>query len=262
MPKAAWLLLFALPALLKADELGDQLLAATRKGDLASVKQLLDKGADVNTKTRYESTPLFFACDRGHLEIARLLIERGASLNVHDNFYNATALSWAMNKKHDAIVELLIDKGVDPSDALMNSVQNRDKKLFRLVLDKGTLNKPLLDSALTMAHLASRAEMVTALEAIGAKKLDYPVDAATLESYAGKYAEGEMTVSFVAKDGKLTFQQGQGGGATLVSAAKDRFKFLQAGLNFKFDRDASGAVASVSFNGRGGDMTLKKAVTK
>lgn len=151
MPKAAWLLLFALPALLKADELGDQLLAATRKGDLASVKQLLDKGADVNTKTRYESTPLFFACDRGHLEIARLLIERGAKLNVHDNFYNATALSWAMNKKHDAIVELMIDKGVDPSDALMSSVQNGDKKLFRLVLDKGTLSKPLLDSALTGA---------------------------------------------------------------------------------------------------------------
>lgn len=94
------------------------------------------------------------------------------------------------------------------------------------------------------------------------------MDAATLESYAGKYAEGEMTVSFVAKDGKLTFQQGQGAGATLVSAAKDRFKFLQAtgargaGLNFKFDRDASGAVASVSFNGRGGDMTLKKVVAK
>jgi len=100
-----------------ADERGDQLLAATRKGDLALVKQLLDEGANVNARTRYDSTPLFFACDRGHIEIARLLIERGADLNVKDNFYSATALGWAMSKKHDDIVALLIEKGVDATGA-------------------------------------------------------------------------------------------------------------------------------------------------
>jgi uncharacterized protein len=259
MPKAIWLLLLALP--LFADELGDQLLAATRKGDVAAVKQLLDQGADVNAKTRYNSTPLFFACDRGHLEVAKLLIERGANLNVKDNFYNASALSWAMSKKHDAIVELLIDKGVNPSDAMRDAVQNGNMKLFRTVLDRGTLNKPLLDESLMMAQLAKREEMAKMLEAAGAKKIDYPVDAATLESYAGKYTEGEMTLTFGIKDGKLTFTQGQGGGANLISAAKDKFKFLQAGIDFKFNRDAAGAVESVSFNGRGGDMTIKKAST-
>jgi len=255
MPKAIWLLLLVLP--LMGDELGDQLLAATRKGDLATVKQLLDKGADVNTKTRYDSTPLFFACERGYLEVAKLLIERGANLNVKDNFYNATALSWAMDKKHDAIVELLIDKGVDPSGALRSSIQNGDKRMFQMVMDRGTLSKPLLDEALTIALMAKRDEMAQRLEATGAKKIDYPVDAATLDSYAGKYSEGEMNLAITSKDGKLSVTQG-GGTTNLISASKDVFKYLQAGLNFKFNRDASGAIESVTFNGRGGVTTLKK----
>ena len=64
---AALILSTTIPLL--ADDLGDDLLAATRKGDIAQVKALLDKGASVNAKTRYNQTPLFFACDRGHLEI-------------------------------------------------------------------------------------------------------------------------------------------------------------------------------------------------
>ena len=259
MPKAAWLLFLVTPTFLFADELGDQLLAATRKGDLAAVKQLLDNGADVNTKTRYDSTPLFFACDRGHLEIARLLIERGANLNVKDNFYSATALSWAMSKKHDAIVSLLVEKGVDPSDALRGSVQQGDQKLFQMILDKAKLPQALLDEALLVAGVAKRDEMAKALEAKGAKKIDFPVDEAALKGYAGKYGDGDMVFTFAAKDGALTFQQQQGSAVKLVAFAKDRFKFLQAGIEFVFERDAAGAVRGLSFTGRGGDVKLKKA---
>ena len=260
MPKAHWLLLLALPAFLIADELGDQLLAATRKGDLASVKQLLDKGADVNTKTRYDSTPLFFACDRGHLEVARLLIERGANLDVHDNFYNASALSWAVSKKHDAVVELLIEKGSDPADALRGAIQNGDKKLFQLVFDKGKLSQAVLDEALMMAGASRREEMAKALEAKGAKKLDFAVDEATLQNYAGKYVDGDMAFTFAVAAGKLTFvQPQQGTAANLFATAKDRFKFPQAGIEFVFERDAAGTVTGVSFSSRDGRINLKKA---
>src|SRR5260370_32787760 len=83
-----------------ADDLTDDLLAATRKGDLAQVKAVLDKGVSVNAKSSYGQTPMFFACDRGYIEIVKLLIERGADLNVEDNFYHANAISWAAQKKH------------------------------------------------------------------------------------------------------------------------------------------------------------------
>ena len=82
-----------------ADDLGDDLLAATRKGDITQVKVLLDKGANIDSKTRYNQTPLFFACDRGNLEIVKLLVDRGADLNAKDSFYSAGPLTWAMMKK-------------------------------------------------------------------------------------------------------------------------------------------------------------------
>src|SRR5580698_5198173 len=95
----------------RADELTDDLLAATRKGDLAQVKALLDKGANVNSKSPYGSTALFFACDRGHVAVVKLLIDRGADVNVEDTFYHANALSWAAQKNHLEIVRLLLDHG-------------------------------------------------------------------------------------------------------------------------------------------------------
>src|ERR1700730_11112971 len=104
----------------RADDLTDDLLAATRKGDVAQVKALLDKGASVNAKSPYGQTPLFFACDRGYTEIVKLLIDRGADVNVEDTFYHASALSWAAQKNRLEIVKLLLDHGAkSPGEVVM-----------------------------------------------------------------------------------------------------------------------------------------------
>ncbi len=262
MPKPIWLLPLAIPALLMAappaDDLGEQLLAATRKGDIAVVKQLLDKGADVNSKNRYGSTPLFFACDRGHFEIAKLLIDKGADMNVKDTFYNASALSWAMNKKHDDIVTLMIEKGVDATEPLRGSVQNGDKKMFQLILEKGKVTQTMLDEALLVAGPARREEMAKELEKRGAKKIEVAIDEGTAKLYEGKYQDGDMVFTFVVKDGKLAFSQQAGAATSLYFLGNDKFRFLQASLLFTFERDASGKVTAVRFANRGGDTTLKK----
>ena len=74
----------------------EALSAATRKGDAAAVKKLLDEGVDVNTKYRYNRTALSFAADRGHVDVVKVLLERGADVNAKDTFYGATALLWAI----------------------------------------------------------------------------------------------------------------------------------------------------------------------
>src|SRR5262245_33116784 len=81
-------------------ELNDQFCEAVRKGDLAAVTALLDKGADVNAKFRYGATALFKAAERGHTEIVKLLLARGADVTVKDTFYGATAMSWALSNGH------------------------------------------------------------------------------------------------------------------------------------------------------------------
>ena len=85
-------------------QLNDQLWEAVRKGDAASVTALLDKGADVNAKFRYGTTALFKASERGHTEIVKILLARGADASVKDTFYKATAMTWALDGKHVDVV--------------------------------------------------------------------------------------------------------------------------------------------------------------
>ena len=48
---------------------------AVRACDLARVRTLVDRGADVNAADESGHTPLHIAADGGHLEVARLLAD-------------------------------------------------------------------------------------------------------------------------------------------------------------------------------------------
>ena len=56
---------------------------AASDGDIASVKQLLTVGTDVNAKSAY-GTALHFACEQGSLEIVQLLVAAGADIDAQD----------------------------------------------------------------------------------------------------------------------------------------------------------------------------------
>lgn len=156
-------------SLARADDLTDDLLAATRKGDVAQVKALLDKGASVNSKSPYGQTPLFFACDRGNLEIVKLLVERGADVNVEDTFYHANALSWAARKDRAEIVKILLDRGAkSPGDVVMMGVQMEKPDLVKVGLEKGGIGKEGLSSALGAALKGKNTQIVDMLKAAGA----------------------------------------------------------------------------------------------
>src|SRR6478735_5091374 len=81
------------PALTKAEQFQD----AARKGDAEAVKKLLDEGVDVNTRFRYNATALFYACDHGHVDVVKVLLDHNADMSVKDTFYGFTPLMLAAN---------------------------------------------------------------------------------------------------------------------------------------------------------------------
>jgi len=59
----------------------------------------------------FGATPLHWAAMFGHIDIARLLIERGASLSAHDATYDATPIGWATEHGRQEMVGFLQAQG-------------------------------------------------------------------------------------------------------------------------------------------------------
>ena len=74
-------------------------------------------GEDVNAKSGRHGTPLRAASYRGHIDVVRVLLEHGASVNTIDE---NNPLSSAYDGKHLEIMRLLLEHGAD-ADALYDS---------------------------------------------------------------------------------------------------------------------------------------------
>jgi ankyrin repeat protein len=222
-------------------------MAATRKGDLAKVKALLDKGVSANAKSEYGQTPLFFACDRGYLEIVKLLVDRGADVNVEDTFYHATALSWAARKERMEIVKILLDHGAkSPGDVVMMGVQMGKPEMVKVGLAKGGLSKEELSGALGAAIKAKNEEISGMLKAAGAVPPEpaktVELEPAILQGYAGTYTGGrggtEFEMAFTVKGSTLSgIFTGQ---PALTYAPSDKTHFHSVefeGINLEFSSD-------------------------
>src|SRR5258706_9344292 len=58
-----------------------EMLVAAAKGDNARIKELLDKGVDVNMRGADSNTPIMEAAYAGHLDTVKLLLDHGADLS-------------------------------------------------------------------------------------------------------------------------------------------------------------------------------------
>lgn len=187
-------------------ELNDQLFEAARKGDAAAVMALLDKGADVNARFRYGTTALFKAAERGNTEVVKLLIARGADASVKDTFYKTTAMTWALDNKRVEVVRVLLEKSPDAvGDVLMTGVREGNLEFVHVALDHGGLKPETLTSGLASATTGDRKndEIAALLKKAGAVPPP-EIDAATLQSYAGKYkGEPGPEINITVTEGKL-----------------------------------------------------------
>ena len=82
------------------------LIYATDGGYINIVRLLLDKGADINVKDRYDATPLIIATENEDTDMVQLLLDRGANTNIQESD-GYTAFSTAVENGSADIVKLL-----------------------------------------------------------------------------------------------------------------------------------------------------------
>ncbi|KAJ4426014.1 hypothetical protein ANN_27641 [Periplaneta americana] len=94
----------------------DTFVMGCLEGHLETVKLLVEKGADVNTKDASKRTPLFCAIDGSHVNVVQFLIESGANVNAYDEQDQSPTLAAA--QQYDECCQTK-DKGIDVNIALM-----------------------------------------------------------------------------------------------------------------------------------------------
>ena len=117
---------------------------AAENGHLEVVRLLIEKGADATAEDDDKSTPLHYAAENGHLEVVRLLIEKGADATAA-NVYKSTPLHFGgAENGHLEVVRLLIEKGADATaeegdktTPLHYAAESGHLEVVRLLIEKG-----------------------------------------------------------------------------------------------------------------------------
>ncbi|NWV27926.1 RN5A ribonuclease, partial [Origma solitaria] len=107
------------PGTKTAEVLNSKLNTAVRERDKKAVLELLEQGADVNSKVESGWTPLQAAAQAGEEELVRLLLDRGACVDARkDN--GGTAFTEAGIAGNVDILKLLLERGSDISEQDIN----------------------------------------------------------------------------------------------------------------------------------------------
>ena len=122
-------------------------------GDVAKVRLLLARGADVHARTQLGKTPLMVAASsHGTLDAVRMLIAAGANVTEAENT-GVTPLMAAARADDTAVAKLLIAKGANvdaraagvgqSATAVMAAAYNGNAELVRLLLAGGAKVDPV-----------------------------------------------------------------------------------------------------------------------
>jgi ankyrin repeat protein len=109
---------------------------AAMRGNIETVRILVQHNADIKAKNFVGKTPLHYASERGHLDVVRLLLGSGADVNARMNdgstpLHRASCrddrLLWVIQEGKVAVACLLLEHGAD-----IRAVDDRGRTVFEV----------------------------------------------------------------------------------------------------------------------------------
>lgn len=172
--------------------MGYLLLNAAARGNVNQVRELLEAGADIDSASIDNFTPLMTAAGGGHAEVVKLLLEKGASIKPRTKGTPFTespfgsripggwnALMAAASSGNADIVSLLLAKGANVNSAmedrktpLLTAVKSGSPAVVRLLLDRGADVNFVSDSGyspLAMADINGKGAIARTLASRGGR---------------------------------------------------------------------------------------------
>ena len=152
------------------------ILAARQSGNSRTVKYLLDQGVDANAMNLFGATALMSAAAAADMDSVRLLLDRGADLNLRPDpgtkefFWGGfrTPIMWAAFQGDEALVRLLLARGAKVNDqvelggALGQAAWGGHAGVGRLLLDAGAqVDQRDLVANYTPLHWAASSELAS-----------------------------------------------------------------------------------------------------
>ena len=226
----------------------EALLDAARSGDRARVVNLLDGGASANAATRYGVSALGFAAERGHFDIVRVLVERGADVNVADSFYGSRPIDFALRGGRLDIALYLLEHGSQGAvSVLTTAIRRKDAAAVKTALATKQADAAALAGARTLAAQTGDAAVETlvtaAAEATPAKAPTIlTVAPAALRALEGTYQSATSGAAV-----KVTLDAGR----LILTADGQEALRLQPIEERRFVAENAPEV-TVAFTGRGG----------
>lgn len=258
---APWLLSLALATPAAAEE---PIFTAARAGDLATVKQLVESGVEVDSTTAYGASPLTYACDKGQLEVVRYLVEQGADINRQDTFYNAQPIIWATMNGHTDVITFLIEQGAEGAQgALMMAIQGGRTEVAEKIVGTGKLDQETLDGALAVATQQNLEGLISTLQKAGAKPPEptgYTAPAELLAAYAGRY-EGENFAMTLELDEHQQLKASVGPQTmTLEAIDETHFRLREMPIaKLEMIRGEDGRATQIKLTNSGNEFVLNRA---
>jgi len=152
------------------------LVNAADKGDLATVRSLLEAGEDINARDDEGETALHEAVDEGHLEMVQFLLSKGADPNLYDDEGETPFHESIEEGKLEVFQAFLADKGLninapDPNQRtpLMLCVMASRLDWVRLLLSRGAAVGMMDADGKTALQLTHEPDLQQLLKSRGAR---------------------------------------------------------------------------------------------